>query len=425
MSESVRDLLVRGIAAAKAGDKDEARFFLEWALRMNPSPGQERDAWFYLSEIADDPAARRDYLENILARHPHDPTALRAFAILDGRLKPEDIVDPDRMPRADAAPEAADVQRFTCPNCGARMAFAPGGGALLCAFCGARSPVPVAQNAAADERDLFLAMATAQGHARPSAQQVVACGGCGASFIVPPETISLVCPFCGSAQAVRQRKTRELVPPNGVIPFAVPPEEARAQLERWLRSEGLGACAVEPLAGFYLPVWAFRVGGEVEWVGEARGKGWTKRHLSGRAPVVQSVLVPAARDLPPALADVVDDFEPDSAVPYDPRYLADWPAETYEITVSDASLEARRKALARLRQHVAAVPAEDVRPDTITLRSIGLSVESFRLLLVPVWMARFTRDGERFAAVVNGQTGEVRAQRPLRGIRKWLAGLVE
>ena len=89
------------------------------------------------------------------------------------------------------------------------------------------------------------------------------------------------------------------------------------------------------------------------------------------------------------------------------------------------TLEARRKALARLRQHVAAVPAEDVRPDTITLRSIGLSVESFRLLLVPVWMARFTRDGERFAAVVNGQTGEVRAQRPLRGIRKWLAGLVE
>jgi predicted RNA-binding Zn-ribbon protein involved in translation (DUF1610 family) len=421
MSESVRDLMVRGIAAAKAGDHDEARFFLEWALRMHPSPSQEREALHYLHQITDDPAQQRGYLENILARNPHDPAARRALAILDGRLKPEDIVNPDRMSHADAAPQAADPRRFTCPNCGARMAFAPGGGALACAFCGTRIPVEAAQPAESGERDLLLALATAQGHSRPSAQQVAACGGCGAAFMLPPETLSLSCPFCGSAQALRQRETRELVPPDGVIPFAIDRDDAKARLAAWLQSKRLNGCAVEPLAGLYLPVWAFHVGGEVAWVGEARGRQQPRRQVSGRQPVMLDALVAATRKLPRELAAVVDDFRADGAAAYDPRYLADWPAETYEIAVSDASLEARRAALARLRIVIADLAAPDVQPDSVVVRPIGLAVESFRLLLAPVWMAHYTCDGERFAAIVNGQTGSVRAQRPLRGIRKWLA----
>ena len=35
MQDSLRDLLTRGIAAAKAGQSEEARFFLEWLLRSN------------------------------------------------------------------------------------------------------------------------------------------------------------------------------------------------------------------------------------------------------------------------------------------------------------------------------------------------------------------------------------------------------
>ena len=37
MSDGARDPLIRGIAAAKAGDRAEARHSLEWALRQRPS----------------------------------------------------------------------------------------------------------------------------------------------------------------------------------------------------------------------------------------------------------------------------------------------------------------------------------------------------------------------------------------------------
>lgn len=422
MSESTRDLLIRGIAAAKAGDKDEARFFLEWVLRMNPTPEQERDALFYLSEVADDPAAKRGYLEDILARNPYDPAARRSLAILDGRLKPEDIVDPDRLPRADATPQTAQARRFTCAKCGARMAFAPDG-SLRCAFCGSRAPVEAARPADAGERDLLLTLATAQGHARPVAQQVVHCAGCGAEFALPPEALSCACPFCGSALAVQRQEARELIPPDSVIPFVISRDDARACLQQWLRAEGLDGM-VEPPVGFYLPVWAFHAAGEVTWRGEVRQRGQAKRVVSGRHSAMQFVMVPAARRLPADLSAVVDTFRTEDAAAYDPRYLADWPAETYEIPVSDASLEARRIVLARLRHEIVNLSEEGFQPESVVVSPLGLAVESFRLVLVPVWLAHFICDGERFAAAVNGQTGEVLAQRPLRGIARWLKGLL-
>src|SRR5450756_2189468 len=104
MSDSTHDLLIRGIAAAKGDSKQEARFYLEWVLR---SPDAEQpqlvEAWRYLAEISDDPQEKRNCLDEVLARNPTDPEARRALAILNGDLKPADLVDPDRMPAPPAS----------------------------------------------------------------------------------------------------------------------------------------------------------------------------------------------------------------------------------------------------------------------------------------------------------------------------------
>lgn len=62
MSDGARDLLVRGIAAAKTGDRAEARH----------------------------------WLEEVLANDPHNPRALRRLALVDGRLQRGDLIDPDQ-----------------------------------------------------------------------------------------------------------------------------------------------------------------------------------------------------------------------------------------------------------------------------------------------------------------------------------------
>src|SRR4051812_18915966 len=86
MSASSNDLLLYGVSAAKADSKEEARFYLEWVLR-DADVEQETEAWYWLSRITDDPAEKRNCLENVLAAYPKHPEARRDLAILDGRLK--------------------------------------------------------------------------------------------------------------------------------------------------------------------------------------------------------------------------------------------------------------------------------------------------------------------------------------------------
>src|SRR5512146_759381 len=142
MSDDTRDLLVRGIAAFKAKEFGEARHYLEWLLHLDPPMDQRLDALMCLVEISHDPAEQRSLLEDALALDPADPRARRRLAILDGRLDPSQIVDPDHLPAAPAplAPAAAETgaRRFTCPNCGGRMVFTPDGQSLVCEYCAGR-----------------------------------------------------------------------------------------------------------------------------------------------------------------------------------------------------------------------------------------------------------------------------------------------
>ena len=74
MSDGTRDLLVRGRAAAKAAEVQEARFYLGWLLCLDPPLSERSEALFWLSEIADPPSAVL-LLQDLLSQ---DPTDMRA-----------------------------------------------------------------------------------------------------------------------------------------------------------------------------------------------------------------------------------------------------------------------------------------------------------------------------------------------------------
>ena len=54
MFAATDDLLVLGIGAARDGDREQARFYLEWVLRDDPQGDQLPEAWYWLSRITDD-----------------------------------------------------------------------------------------------------------------------------------------------------------------------------------------------------------------------------------------------------------------------------------------------------------------------------------------------------------------------------------
>jgi hypothetical protein len=424
------DLLIYGRAAAKSGEASEARRYLERMLYMDPPQEERLEALYWLSEVSSDPKEQRSLLEEILANNFGDARARRKLAILDGKIKPEEIVDPDRMPapKPDPSnPRAVQAQAFNCPKCGGRMTFAPDGQALLCEYCEAQehisAPAAAGSPGKGPQDDFFVAMITAKAHSRPVSMQSVACRGCGAVFVLPPEEITQGCPYCNTPYAVEQIEVRTLDAPDGVLPFSVTAEEAHGILRDWLaKNPPQGHLKLSRPGAIYLPAWLFNLGGQIHWDGWIY-KNDTRVAVSGTQIVGRdNLLVPASTHLPEKLGKAWQGFNLNAVQPYDPRYLAGIPAETFGIPAADASLKAREQAL-QLEKRDILLNEQGRRIEGFAMHTPNMLVESYRLILLPVWKAFYLLDGERFHVAVNGQTGAVTGERPEKGLFGWVKDL--
>ena len=395
----------------KTGDRAAARRYAERALLTVDDVETRVKASFILSQVTDDPKEKRDLLETVLAYDRTHAEARRALAILDGKLKPEDIVDADNLPAQST--EQARADRFTCPKCGARRVFAPDGHSLLCENCGYNDSLVM--DGEAGESDFFTAMATAKGHRKPVAMQVFHCQGCGAEFILALGVISATCAYCDSPHVVRLGQSRELIEPEGVIPHAFTQKQAIQLLVKWVEQNKLKpGRKVDFPRGVYLPLWTFDLGGAIRYSGnmvETDDDPFGQRQrrvvrMTDEYPVlVNDWPIPASQKIVARFARLLPTFDLTAVKPYDPRYLADWPAEVYDISMSNASLEARSQVFAQYRERL---PSEQLSQLTnINLSSAGMAIESFKLVLLPVWMTEIPLDGKTLPLLINGQNGKI------------------
>ena len=357
--------------------------------------------------------------------------------MLDGKLKADEIIDPDHLPSAPAGLQTADAQRFMCPKCGGRMSFAPDGGSLVCEYC-SRNQKFAAQPGTAKEKDFIIAMATARGHGKPLNQQVFHCEGCGCEFILPPNQISSTCVYCGSPHVVNWESEEELLAPDGIIPHAFNISSVLRYLAMWIDENRLQLDAknVEVPRGVYLPLWTFDLGGMLNYVGERVdedeiqfGNKYPKMiRVQDSYPVqINDLPIPAARKLSAVFLKLIPTFELKGLKPYEPGYLANWPAEVYDIPMAEASLDARAQGLAKYKRDLPML-LEPVK--LISATSADMTVESFRLNLLPVWMTELPFAGRSHLVLINGQNGAVKSDLPERkkesgGLMDWLGDLLE
>ncbi|HEX9991178.1 MAG TPA: TFIIB-type zinc ribbon-containing protein [Chloroflexia bacterium] len=291
------ELLSRGLAAAQSGDpcdRPEAEHYLEWVLLTDADQDQQMEAWYWLSRITDDPKRKRECLENVLAMRPTHPDARREMAILDGRIKPQELRASPLQPgmpvagRPDADPQGA--RRFKCPKCGASVLYDPAVGMLRCQFCGIQldaqgqavestTPQGLGGEAGVSEQDWVAAIHTEKGHRWALPQdRVLECQGCGATMTFAPSRQSAICAYCGSPYSMRISgpDAADLREPDGVVPFILDAQAAIARARDWLNEQArrigvpddlAGLAAMQPPTPIYLPYWTFDIEGEVEWSG--------------------------------------------------------------------------------------------------------------------------------------------------------------
>jgi hypothetical protein len=436
-SDYGKELLRSGIIEAKAGNRESARRYLDRAAYMSNDHDVLAEAWYWMSQVIDDAVEKRKALENCLAHDLQHARARRSLAVLDGKLKADEIIDPEHLPSAPASLHAANADRFMCPKCGGRMAFAPDGQSLVCEYCSRNQKFSAAQPGTANEKDFIIAMATARGHGKPLNQQVFHCEGCGCEFILPPNQISYTCVYCGSPHVVNWEAEEELLAPDGIIPHAFDQKHAIKLLIEWVEANQIKPeKKVELPRGVYLPLWSFDLGGVLDYVGEKVDDSeiqFNRRNpkmirVKDSYPVqINDLPIPAARKLSAVFMKLVPTFEMKAVKPYEPGYIVNWPAEVYDIPMAEASLDARAQGLSRYKNDLPTLLAP---VQLISTSSANMTVDSFRLNLLPVWMTELPFSGREHLVLINGLNGTVKSDLPekskeSRGLFEWLGDLLD
>jgi DNA-directed RNA polymerase subunit RPC12/RpoP len=275
------------------------------------------------------------------------------------------------------------------------------------------------------------------------------CKECGATVNVAPNERTARCTYCASHAVVQMPPDPNLLQPETLIPFRVAREKAVESFKNWLaglwfRPNDLKRLAqLEQIFGVYVPYWTFDADVRSHWTAE---RGWyyyeTETYTTvengqtvTRERQVQrtrwepawgerwdhydDVLVCASKGLPEALSNSLTTFDTNHLVPYAPGYLAGWRAESYAIDLPTAWTKAQSKIDAMQQVRCAG----DVGGDTYRNLRVDnrYSNETFKHVLLPVYVAAYRYNGKPYRFLVNGQTGEVRGEAPYSWIKITLA----
>lgn len=332
--------------------------------------------------------------------------------------------------------------RFPCSECGADLEFEPGSEELICDHCGTANAVPVHQGDTDYLRELdFDAALTAETpNVEVEEKRVSKCTECGAQIVFDEEVQATECAFCG-ATLVTDTGAQRRIKPAAVLPFVKSEKEARAAMIAWLGKLWFAPSGLQQYArkgramqGIYTPFWTYDADTRSDYTGqrgtvyyetrtkqvEVDGKMQTEtervervRWSSANGRVARDfddVLVLAAKTLPKKHTDALEPWDLSALKSYDAAYLAGFRAEGYTVPLEDGYVEARQRMDAIIRNDV----RRDIGGDRQRISSLSTEVSdvTFKHILLPIWLAYYKFKGKTFHFVVNGQSGEVKGERP-------------
>ncbi len=421
-----------GITAAKAGDRKMAEILLNRALLVS---NVDARPYIWLSSTTDDPEQQIQYLEKAVALEPFNTAARRGLAVLKGKIDANKLLENHPVQPASASEVETTGKSFLCPHCGGRMSFDLQSERLTCEYCGHSEHTQVDTRQVAElEQVLDFVMPTQAGHRWAQANQAFKCEKCGALSILPPGQAMVQCAYCGSNQMVQSPDHADLIDPQAVILMKLDEAQAVKQANAWL---GRGLFSPDNirqsqttirLRPAYYSCWAFDGTVEAHWsceVAEGNGRYKQWRPATGvEARFFNDVVVSGVKGFSDKELNQLGPLDPTLAEPFNPNFLAGWPAILYDRPVSDASLAARDKVLRELRSRIADVAAIGQEKRHLEIGAGAWSGLTFTHLLVPLWLGDYQFQGKPFRLLINGFSGKVVGDKPRDMVKVWLSVLV-
>lgn len=337
--------------------------------------------------------------------------------------------------------EVRAQNKFHCPSCGAEAVWNPGKQMLVCAFCGTNSPMqPGEAGGEVAENCLVTALRNIDPSHRgwETATRSVKCQSCQAITVFEPSRAAQRCDFCGSASIIPVDEQVRPIRPESVLEFKVSESTVRESIRqwygaRWFAPNALGTKALtDTVTGIYIPYWTFDAQVAADWSATSgdyyyETESYTDSNGNRQTRQVRRVrwypssghldhffddeLVPATRGVDMVLLHKVEPFPTLTELkPYNAGYLSGWIVEQYQIDLVAAAQHAQDGMQAKTRllcsQQVPGDTHKDLQVDA------DFSAQTFKHVLVPVWLLSYEFHGKQFQVVVNGYTGTIAGQYP-------------
>lgn len=343
-------------------------------------------------------------------------------------------------------PELTAQQKFACPSCGGEAQWNPAKQALVCPYCGTVSPADLdATTGQITEHCLATALRGIDDSHRGWATEKVSvkCQSCQAVSVFDPARVAQRCDFCGSSAMIPVEQQTRPIRPESLLEFKLAEPQVRDAARKWYGSRWFAPNALKRRAltdtvhGIYIPYWTFDAQVHADWTAmsgdyyyvsetytDSNGRRQTRQVRKVRwYPSSGSLdhffddeLVPASKGVQLDLLRKVEPFPTTTDLKtYDAGFISGWVVEQYQLDIIAAAQHSQQQMDEKTR----ALCAQQVPGDTHRDLQVqaDYSRQTFKHVLVPVWLISYTYGSKVYQIVINGYTGAIAGRHPLSWVK--------
>lgn len=329
------------------------------------------------------------------------------------------------------------VLELPCPACGNQLAYSAAKQNIVCRHCGFSRTVDQA-NDMVQERCLREAAQQMKTYTPQTIdKKVVDCSRCGAQLMIEEDQVATRCNFCGSEKVNEKAQEINMIQPQGIIPFKISKRASRDKFKQWIAEGWFTPNKLKRLAqlgdihGIYVPFWTYDAQTFAKWTGEAgfyyyeteydtdeegntvtrevQKTRWEYRSGSFKH-FFDDVLVIASKGVPHALISSLQPFALSEVINYSNELMVGWESEIYSVDVLTGYRQAEQMMDTRL------VSMAERKIDGDTHRNIRVDAEkwdqTFKHILLPVWLCTYQYNNKTYQFALNGQTGRIVGSKP-------------
>lgn len=328
-------------------------------------------------------------------------------------------------------------RKKACTNCGAALKYKPGTTSITCEYCGHHEAITIDSNGF-EELELYpyLKEMGAQSHSEEIT--MLHCKNCGANQHVEENYKSLHCVYCSMPLVVADMYKEDWILPGAVLPFQIDQKKSFLIFQKWVNGlwwapNKLKKASLDPqfTKGLYMPYWTFDAQLSATYTGQ-RGEYYytteTYRDSNGRTQTrqkrntrwypasgrisgfVDDTLIEASKQRAGRVPAKIARWNLKKLQPFSSGFLSGFVTEKYTIPLKEGHLKSKEEA----HQIAQRWCYRDIGGDTQRLSSMNmnLSEETFKHILLPVYVSAYRYKGKEYNFFVNGESGKVAGSRP-------------